>query len=235
MIASLDIELCDCFFDYGEASAEMFLLLTFVAFGGSLIWVGLSVIDARTLLFAIIALVMRTAVLLPGLKYAGVSDGSRRLIAWFGPRGLSTLLLVLLAVFAGAPDAERLFAIASLVVLLSVVLHGGGIALLLRRRTDVAPPTGIAQRRAPLPTVEPAYARVSPSAVAVPEAITTDEVRDLLSRNTPVVVVDVRTDRTYRADGLRARGAVRLPPDDAVRSARALRLAQHATLVVYCA
>jgi NhaP-type Na+/H+ or K+/H+ antiporter len=235
MIASLDIELCDCFFDYGEASAEMFLLLTFVAFGGSLIWVGLSVIDARTLLFAIIALVMRTAVLLPGLKYAGVSDGSRRLIAWFGPRGLSTLLLVLLAVFAGAPDAERLFAIASLVVLLSVVLHGGGIALLLRRRTDVAPLTGIAQRRAPLATVDPASARVSPAAVAVPEGITTDEARDLLSRNMPVVVVDVRTDRTYRADGLRARGAVRLPPDDAVRSARALRLAQHATLVVYCA
>src|SRR5438477_465112 len=65
MIASLDIELCDCFFDYGEASAEMFLLLTFVAFGASLIWMGLSVIDARTVLFALLALGMRTIVLLP--------------------------------------------------------------------------------------------------------------------------------------------------------------------------
>ena len=39
-IAALDVELCDCFLDYGEATAEMFLLLTFVAFGASLIWTG---------------------------------------------------------------------------------------------------------------------------------------------------------------------------------------------------
>ena len=41
VIAALDVELCDCFLDYGEASAEMFLLLTFVAFGAGLIWTGL--------------------------------------------------------------------------------------------------------------------------------------------------------------------------------------------------
>ena len=42
VIAALDVELCDCFLDYGEASAEMFLLLTFVAFGAGLIWTGFS-------------------------------------------------------------------------------------------------------------------------------------------------------------------------------------------------
>src|SRR5207248_10623032 len=102
-------------------------------------------------LFAGVALVMRTAVLLPGLKRAGVNDASRRLIAWFGPRGLSTLLLVLLAVFAGVPGAERLFATACLVVLLSVVLHGGGIALLLRHRSQLAPAAEPAKGRGPLP------------------------------------------------------------------------------------
>jgi NhaP-type Na+/H+ and K+/H+ antiporter len=237
VIASLDIELCDCFFDYGEASAEMFLLLTFVAFGVSLIWIGFAAIDARTLAFALIALAMRTAVLLPGLKPAGISDSSRRLIAWFGPRGLSTLLLVLLAVFAGIPEAERLFSVACLVVLLSVVLHGGGIALLLRRRTDVlaAPAGERALSRAPLPVVEhpPRSAESSPK--TMPERITTTEVRELLARGEPVTLVDVRTDRTYRNDSLRAKGAVRLPPEDVVRSARQLRLEQRATLVVYCA
>src|SRR5205814_5719940 len=94
VIAALDVELCDCFLDYGEATAEMFLLLTFVAFGASLIWIGLTAIDGRTLLFALLALIMRTAVLLPGLQRAGISDASRRLIAWLGPRRLSTLLLV---------------------------------------------------------------------------------------------------------------------------------------------
>ena len=31
VIAAQDLELCDCFLEYGEATAEMFLLLTFVA------------------------------------------------------------------------------------------------------------------------------------------------------------------------------------------------------------
>jgi len=235
VIASLDVELCDCFFDYGEASAEMFLLLTFVAFGASLIWIGLTVIDGRTLAFAALALVMRTAVLLPGLRRAGVSDASRRLIAWFGPRGLSTLLLVLLAVFAGVPEAERLFAVACLVVLLSVILHGGGIALFLRRRVDAVAAAPTPLRRPMLPVVEQTEPTRGVSDADVPERITIDELRELTSRDEPVVLVDVRTDRTYRGDTLRARGAVRLPPEDAVRTARQIGLEQHATLVVYCA
>ena len=42
------------------------------------------------------------------------------------------VLLVLLPVFAGVPGSETLFAICSLVVLLSVVLHGGSLGLIGR-------------------------------------------------------------------------------------------------------
>jgi sodium/hydrogen antiporter len=133
VIAALDVELCDCFLDYGEASAEMFLLLTFVAFGAGLIWIGLGQADGRTLLFAAVALFARTVVLRPVLRFAHLEPGACRIIAWFGPRGLSSLLLVLLPVFGGVPGSERLFAITCLVVLLSVVLHGGGIAWFIGR------------------------------------------------------------------------------------------------------
>jgi rhodanese-related sulfurtransferase len=50
-----------------------------------------------------------------------------------------------------------------------------------------------------------------------------------------VVLVDARSDKSWRADDLIAAGAVRLSPDDPVRDATAQRLSQHATLVVYCA
>jgi hypothetical protein len=65
---------------------------------------------------------------------AGVlsNPGDRRLVALFGARGLSSLLFALLPVFAGIGGAQRLFAITALVVLLSVLVHGGGIALFLR-------------------------------------------------------------------------------------------------------
>jgi NhaP-type Na+/H+ or K+/H+ antiporter len=235
VVASQDVELCDCFLEYGEATAEMLLLFTFVAFGTSLIWGGLTAIDARTLLFAAVALLARTALLLPILsgKLLGLEVRDRRLIALFGPRGLSSLLFTLLPVFAGVPGAERLFTVACLVVLLSVALHGGGIALFLRahsaRRVPGDPPSGDART---VPVLEPAET-VAPEPLN--ERMEIAEVRDLLARGEPLVIVDSRADRSYRADDVQARGAVRIPPDDPVRAATEQRLSHHATLVVYCA
>ncbi len=226
VIAALDVELCDCFLDYGEATAEMFLLLTFVAFGASLIWSGFTVADGRTVLFALVALSLRTVVLLPVLGRAGIDPRSCKLIAWFGPRGLSSLLLVLLPVFAGVPGAERLFAVTCLVVLFSVVLHGGAIALFLRGKGGTQPPVD------PAGVVRDAVAKRATK--SAPERITIAELRDLWDKREPVTIADVRTERSYRDDRLQAAGAIRLPPDDAVRLARALRLSQHGTLALYC-
>ncbi len=228
MVAALDVELCDCFLDYGQATAEMFLLFTFVAFGAWLIWTGLEVISGPALLFAFIALAARTAVLVPVLARSGLPARDRRLIAWFGPRGLSSLLLILLPVFIGMPGSVRLFQITSLVVLLSVLLHGAAIALFLRK--DVGPGANLEETPAPPP------ARKAPlKPAAVPERITMEEMRQLQQSGDRVTVADVRTGRTWNDDKLQAQGAVRLPPDDAVRRARQLGLDHHGTVVLYCA
>jgi NhaP-type Na+/H+ or K+/H+ antiporter len=129
-IAALDVELCDCFIEYGGVTAEMLLLFTFVLLGSSVIWTGFSVINGATLLFTAIAVLIRTPVYLLSLIGSGVDMRGRLLIAWFGPRGLSSLLLVLLPVFAGQAGSKQLFATCSLVVLVSVVLHGGSPMLL---------------------------------------------------------------------------------------------------------
>jgi len=265
VIAALDVDLCDCFLDYGEASAEMFLLFTFVAFGAGLIWTGLSLLtDWRMLVFAVVALSVRTLVLLPVLKRSGVDDQSRRIIALCGPRGLSSLLLVLLPVFAGVPGSEQLFTVTCLVVLLSVVLHGGGIALFLQRHRIAGAPTGatpgaiappsskatvgadtvpatLASRPSladtlahPTPQPFPAARRPAPTGAPVPERITIQEFRDLHRSGEPIIVLDVRTERSYRDDAQIGVGAIRFPPDDAVRLARERRLDPNATLVLYC-
>jgi NhaP-type Na+/H+ or K+/H+ antiporter len=131
-IAALDVELCDCFVEYGGVTAEMLLLFTFVLLGSSLIWSGFTVISGATLLFTAIVVLIRTPVYLLSLIGSRVETRGRLLIAWFGPRGLSSLLLILLPVFAGVQGSDRLFAICSLVVLVSVVLHGGSPMLLAR-------------------------------------------------------------------------------------------------------
>jgi NhaP-type Na+/H+ or K+/H+ antiporter len=230
VIAALDVELCDCFLDYGEASAEMFLLLTFVAFGASLIWGGVTVADLPVVLFAVVALVIRTAVLLPVLARTGLDLRDRRLIAWVGPRGLSSLLLVLLPVFAGIEGAGRLFAITCLVVLISVVVHGGGIAWYLRRAARAA---AAAQPPAAEPAM-PSAALRGGAGEEPPERITLEEVARLEAAGEPHVLLDVRTERSYRDDTEKAVGARRFPPDEAVRLARERWLDPNATLVLYC-
>ena len=224
-IAASDAELCDCFLDVGQAAAEMFLLFTFVAFGSSLIWTGLSGITAPGLAFAVLALVLRSAVLAVALPKKGLDPRSRRLIIWFGPRGLSTLLLVLLPVFAGVAGADKLFAPAALVVLLSVVGHGG--ALMLGRRSSSG-------GRA-LPLIPEAAPPADPSPGERRDRMTLAELKELQARGEQVVLLDVRKDRAWNESEEKAKGAIRLHPDGAARRGAELALPRSAWLVAYCA
>jgi hypothetical protein len=203
-----------------------------VALGTSLIWTGLEVVHWRTLIFAAIALGIRTAVLYPILGGQGLSERDRRLIALMGPRGLSSLLLALLPVFAGAPGAEGLFSVACLVVLLSLVMHGGVFALLLRAK----PAAGV-EAASPRTESQPAgdAAVGAARAAEVSERITLDELRELERRGERVVIADARKDAAYYGDGRKATGAIRLAPDDPVPDAEAGRVPRDATIAVYCA
>src|SRR5438270_752128 len=109
-ISALDVELCDCFLEYGETTAEMALMFTFVLFGTSVIWNGLGIIGPATLLFAAAVFLARPLAFIPALLPARLSWRNRGVIAWFGPRALSSLLLVLLPVFAGFSGSDRLLA-----------------------------------------------------------------------------------------------------------------------------
>ncbi|MGH7673282.1 MAG: cation:proton antiporter, partial [Gemmatimonadales bacterium] len=219
-IAASDAELCDCFLDFGLAAAEMFLLLTFVAFGTSLIWTGLVGLTWQSAAFAAIALGGRSAVLyvaLAGRGRGGRLDArSRRLIVWFGPRGLSALLLVLLPVFATLPGTERLFAPAALVVLLSILIHGGALMLAREAGGRSGPANG--------------------AAANVPqERITLAELQELQARGEGVTLLDVRKEPAWRESEAQARGAIRLPADGAAQRAAELALPRHDWLVAYCA
>jgi len=58
-IAALDVELCDCFIEYGGVTAEMLLLFTFVIFGASLIWTGFTGLNIATIIFTAFAMLIR--------------------------------------------------------------------------------------------------------------------------------------------------------------------------------
>jgi sodium/hydrogen antiporter len=216
----VDVELCDCFHDYGEATSTMFLLFSFVLLGLSIIWTGVSIMSPQVLAFALLALMARSLVLLVALPRRAVDAHSRKLVVWFGPRGLSSLLLVLLPIFAGIQGSEALLAPVATVVLLSVVVHGGTLSLLTRKLEP--PRVGITQSQdTPL--------------VADSELITFDELERLEVAGIPYRLLDVRSVGSYASSDLTTRGSVRIDPDHPVESAAERALPKHDWLIAYCA
>lgn len=229
-IAALDVELCDCFLEYGETTAEMTLLFTFILFGTSLIWSGLTILDARTLAFAALVILARPVAFLSSLAGFQLDWRNRLLIAWLGPRGLSSLLLVLLPVFAGIPGSDQLFSITCAVVLLSIVLHGGSLMWLGKGiRLPRAPQSPADLPPAPLPSAGLAEA-------AGEDLISIEEVRRIQETGAPVVILDARTERSYQGNNENAAGAIRFLPEQAVGAqAKALGLPREALLIPFCA
>lgn len=239
-IAALDVELCDCFLEYGETTAEMALLFTFVLFGVSVIWTGLGAISPMVLLFAAIAVFVRPAAFLPALIPAKIAVRDRALIAWFGPRGLSTLLLILLPVFARVPGSESLVAVSCLVVLASVVLHGFSPVLVFRKLPATA--AGPVQPSDKPPTVKaPTDGLVDVKTLATPDTaaeeqyIDIPDLRRLTDAGTPPILVDARSHRTFDESSEVLQDGVRLDPERAKTEAPRLGLPRDAVLAIFCA
>src|ERR1700754_2828589 len=243
-IAALDVELCDCFIEYGGVTAEMLLLFTFVILGSSLIWTGFSELNWPTVIFAAFAMLIRIPVYLLSLIGSNVDRRGRAIIAWFGPSGLSSLLLVLLPVFAGLPGSDRLFAVCSLIVLLSVVIHGTSPMLLARfcKPNLTEKPQPEPERALPVIETPPAVAATpdAPRTAATdleiaPQIITLQELDRLQKSGDQVILLDVRTERSIEGSDSMAQGAVRMPPEHVVDQARERNLPKEAWLIAYCA
>jgi sodium/hydrogen antiporter len=223
-ISSLDVELCDCFLEYGETTAEMSLMFAFVLFGTSVIWSGLGIITPTTILFTVAVFLARPAAFIPALLPTRLAWKDRALIAWFGPRGLSSLLLVLLPVIMGVPNSESLVPITCLVVLCSVVLHGFSPNLLIRSNEKA------------LPILQEVKKVEEPEHKPASELI---EIAELIAlKNSPderVILVDARRERSFDENGELIPGALRLNPDEAlIPQTRSLALPRTGTLAIFC-
>jgi NhaP-type Na+/H+ or K+/H+ antiporter len=235
-IAALDVELCDCFLEYGQTTAEMTLLFTFVLFGSSLIWSGFTVLSWPVVLFAVAVVAIRPIAFFVSLAGTRLGWRSRLLIAWFGPRGLSSLLLILLPVFAAVPGTQLLFPICCFIVLLSVVLHGGSLMFIRRDKSTVAAPaTAEGSAAGSVPTELSATSNSRENEHKPGELITISEMQQLQRSGSPNLVLDVRAEHSFADSGLRAQGALRIPPDRAVARLTELDVPRQTWLFAFCA
>jgi NhaP-type Na+/H+ or K+/H+ antiporter len=216
-IAISDLDLCECFLEYGETTAELLMLLTFVIFGSSLVRPALAAVDWRTVAFtAVVLFVCRPVVLMLVLSRFRIPIQDKLFAAWHGPRGLNSILLALLVLVSGAAGGQQVFAVTGIVVLVSVVLHG----------VTGTPLVAWASRA---PDVELVPGR---EADEIPR-LSVRELAAMLERQEPVLVVDVRKPGDLDRDPRRIPTAVHLAPDEA--AARVAELAPAGPIVLYCA
>ena len=229
-IAALDLELCDCFLEYGDATSEMIMLFAFILFGAVLsTLVGTVPLAATLALAALTLFVARPAAVAIVLRHAAVSRSARAFIAWFGPRGLASLLLALLVVQAKLPGAQTILAIAGVVVTVSVVLHGISATPLAGRYAARVARETLAEERVS------SAADLLRSGTVVTAGTPTVEPRDLLpwrATDELPLILDVRSRSSYEKDPAGIPGDVRVPPDEV--EAWAVRRPREQPIVAYC-
>jgi len=104
---------------------EIAKLGVFVVFGSLLTLSGLFGDGWAAVAIVVVTLVVaRTVAVLSALAGTRLDTATKGFMAFFGPKGVATMTFSLLVLGAGVPGGERIFNLAALVVLCSIVLHG---------------------------------------------------------------------------------------------------------------
>jgi len=112
--------------EFSEAGSQVFILFIFLLFGMLLVPMSVPYWDWRAVVYAILSLTfIRMVPVAVSLIGAGLAQPTVWFIAWFGPRGIASVLYLLMAVLTlGTAGYERMIAVIVLTVMLSIFLHG---------------------------------------------------------------------------------------------------------------
>ena len=125
---------CSYLVEFGDTEGQLLALLTFTAFGALLVPIAVARFDFVVLGYAVASLTLIRAVpVVLSLLGKGLRPPTFGFLAWFGPRGIASILFALLvAESSEQPFVEDVLAIVATTVLLSVFAHGLSAAPLAR-------------------------------------------------------------------------------------------------------
>lgn len=112
--------------EFGEAESQALILFIFLLLGMILVPFSFPYWDASTVIYASLSLtIIRMLPVAISLLGTELSWGSIGFIAWFGPRGIASVLYLLMVfIDLGREGYEKIYAVITLTVLLSILLHG---------------------------------------------------------------------------------------------------------------
>jgi NhaP-type Na+/H+ or K+/H+ antiporter len=110
---------------FSENVSSVFQVLTFLVFGALIVDVGYGASVPALIAFVAFALLIArpVAVLLSFLR-SNIPGPQKAFIAWFGPKGVASMLFALLVLDSEVPGRALIFQVAAFVIITSVVVHG---------------------------------------------------------------------------------------------------------------
>lgn len=117
---------CTFLFEFMESEGQLLMLITFLVFGAVLLPEGVAHLNLAVFVYAVLSLtVIRMIPIAISLAGSGVRLPTKLFLGWFGPRGLASILFVLLILEeSNVPHREELLSITVITVALSALLHG---------------------------------------------------------------------------------------------------------------
>jgi len=119
-------EHCASAYDFAEDEGELLALLTFLAFGATVVGPAVAEASLRTVVYALASLtVVRMIPVFIALLGTRLKRPTIAYIGWFGPRGLASILFgVFLIEETGDGLSGEIFSTVVVTVVLSMLLHG---------------------------------------------------------------------------------------------------------------
>jgi NhaP-type Na+/H+ or K+/H+ antiporter len=127
LLGNTDLELKSYVENFAESEGEFLVMVTFLIFGLVFIPATIAYWDTKVWIFALLSLtVLRMFPVVIGFGRFKLDFPTRLFIGWFGPRGIASILYILVAMhqLGTIQGHETIFAVASLTISLSIVLHG---------------------------------------------------------------------------------------------------------------
>ncbi len=113
------------FREFNESLSAVLQTVTFFVFGSIVVASGVSVPAlAGAVLVGFTLFIARPVAIMGALAGSALPPLQRRFLAWFGPKGVASMLFALFVLKSSVPEADLIFQLASLVILASIVAHG---------------------------------------------------------------------------------------------------------------
>jgi sodium/hydrogen antiporter len=113
------------FVEFAENAGTILQVITFFVFGALIVATGYDHSIPPLVLFVLFALlVARPAAVLLSFVRTKLPRPERLFIAWFGPKGVASMLFALLALKSEVHNGELIFDVAAITVIVSIIAHG---------------------------------------------------------------------------------------------------------------